>query len=311
MPTKYELPSSVRYVKNGDKGRWWRAARTKGQIHLGWSETRQDLLLTKNFEGIKRFYRKKNTPIHSGAIIQSLDHPDKHVWITFEDGFLWWCTVRDGITVNPSREDLQKGNYWLRCQRKWSNRSLKGKLLSIERLPGPVTRTKGFRATICEPTHWEAILRVIRGDVNADVLASSDARSRYANAIEKAVGSLVWQDFEKLIEMILRRSGWDSISARDPVREGVDIEAENPSTQERVFVQVKVSANQKSLAKYVNKFKQRRENFDHFIFAVHSPVGKLALPEGNDRNLQLWTSAQIGKLVVRLGLGEWVEDRLA
>ena len=30
-----KLPMSVRYVKNGEHGQWWHAAKANGQVHLG------------------------------------------------------------------------------------------------------------------------------------------------------------------------------------------------------------------------------------------------------------------------------------
>jgi hypothetical protein len=45
------------------------------------------------------------------------------------------------------------------------------------------------------------------------------------------------------------------------------------------------------------------------IFAVHSPVGKITAPPANS-SVQLWTGERIADLVVRLGLGEWIERKL-
>jgi hypothetical protein len=39
------LPSSVRYVKNGQKGRWWKAAKQNHQIHLGWKRIPKDVIV--------------------------------------------------------------------------------------------------------------------------------------------------------------------------------------------------------------------------------------------------------------------------
>ena len=77
------------------------------------------------------------------------------------------------------------------------------------------------------------------------------------------------------------------------------------------FVQVKSEADQNTFEKYVKSFENRRENFDRLIFAVHSPKGALELPDDPGYPIHLWTSKKIAELVVRLGLGEWVERRLA
>jgi hypothetical protein len=46
------------------------------------------------------------------------------------------------------------------------------------------------------------------------------------------------------------------------------------------------------------------------IFAVHSPSGKLT-PPPDLAALQVWEGNKVAELVVRLGLAEWVENRLA
>jgi hypothetical protein len=65
-----------------------------------------------------------------------LDNPSQHVWITFEDGCMWWCTVRDRVEPNPRGQDQDNGHFWLACDRPWSNHSLGGRVLAITDLPG-------------------------------------------------------------------------------------------------------------------------------------------------------------------------------
>jgi hypothetical protein len=74
-------------------------------------------------------------------------------------------------------------------------------------------------------------------------------------------------------------------------------------------VQVKGSANQQVLNDYIERFKERREIYARMIFAVHSPTGNLTVPI--DYPIQVWTGDRLAQLVVRLGLGTWVETRLA
>jgi hypothetical protein len=45
------------------------------------------------------------------------------------------------------------------------------------------------------------------------------------------------------------------------------------------------------------------------IFVVHSPVGKLLRPD--ETAVQVWTVEEVARLVVRLGLGKWVANKLA
>ena len=41
-----ELPTSVRYVKNGAGGKWWADAKASGRIHAGWSAVPAEAIRT-------------------------------------------------------------------------------------------------------------------------------------------------------------------------------------------------------------------------------------------------------------------------
>ncbi|MEE7457472.1 hypothetical protein MPAR168_04670 [Methylorubrum populi] len=40
------------------------------------------------------------------ALRSLLKSPSRHLRVTFEDGFMWWSTVRDGITISPGNETV-------------------------------------------------------------------------------------------------------------------------------------------------------------------------------------------------------------
>jgi hypothetical protein len=308
------LPTSVRYVKNGKRSQWWRAAQTNGQVHLGWKYVPHKLLLKADFAKIEQIEKahygsRPGATQDFNALHDLLDSPSQHIWVTFEDGFLWWCTVHDGVTVNPDGQTITKGHFWLSCDRRWSKTSVKGKRLAISDLPGTVTATAGFRATVCTPKGWKSILRLIRDERDPDAAKAAEVRHDYELAVNNIVKRLSPKDFEHLIDLILARTGWDRISDLGKTQEGLDVEAENPTAGEIAFVQVKSSATQEVLDDYVERFSHRRDRYARMIFAVHSPSGKLTPP--TDLPVQLWTGERVSELVVRLGLGKWVESRLA
>ena len=205
--------------------------------------------------------------------------------------------------------DKNNGNFWLVCDRPWSNRSIKGKLLAIADLPGTVTTTVGFKGTVCTPKDWQAILRIIHDEKDPDVAKAADARGDYERAVLKIVKRLSPKDFEQLIDLVLARTGWTRIATLGGTREGIDVEVENLTAGEIAFVQVKSAATQAVLDDYVGLFNKRRERYARMIFAVHSPNGKLVPPAGPE--VQVWTGDEVARLVVRLGLGEWVAGKLA
>jgi hypothetical protein len=222
---------------------------------------------------------------------------------------LWWCTVRDGATVNPKGESGEEGHFWLLCDRPWSNKSLKGTLLAFADLPGTVTRVAGFRGTVCEPKDWPTVLRIIQDQKDPDATKAAEARKHYKKAVLRTVRRLPPKDFELLIDLILARTGWARISTLGGNREGIDIEAENLTSDEIAFVQVKCSATQEVLNDSVERFKERSDFYKRMIFAVHS--SGVLTPPVDLPSVQLWTGDRVAELVVRLGLGEWVERRIA
>jgi len=307
------LPSSVRYVKNGRNGRWWSSAKANGQVHAGWKGIPDELLQKKDLAAIDQllkaqYGKRRGAKQDFNQVRCLLDMPSQHIWVTFEDDFMWWCTVHDDLTTNPAGETKTSGHFWLTCAQRWSNSSLTGRPLAISELPGTVTSTKGFRATVCIPKDWGTILRLIRGGTDVDAANSAERRREYELAIQKMVRRLSPQDFELLIDLVLARTGWERIAARGGVREGIDVDAENPAADEIAFVQVKSSAEQKVLDDYIERFQKRRERYARMIFAVHTPRGRLTSPR--DLPVQVWTAEKVAELVVRLGLGRWLETRL-
>ena len=308
------LPTSVRYVKNGAGGQWWKAAKANRQIHLGWRNIPDALLLTADIGPIEKLIRaefgnKTGATQDFKALRTLLVEPSQHIWITFQDGCLWWCTVRNGVETNPDIETSEKGHFWLTCESPWNNHSLENKRhLVASELPGIVTSVAGYQATVCEPKGWREILRIIRNEEDEEARAAALARQNYEDAIAKLVKRLRDRDFELLVDLILSRTGWARLAKLGGVTEGIDIEVENITSDEIAFVQVKSAATQNILDDYVSRFNDRRDRYHRMIFAVHSPTGALKSPTG--QSVSIWTGREIARRVVQLGLGDWVAKRL-
>lgn len=307
------LPESVRYVKIGEGGQWWTASKSRQQVHLGWGSVSPDLLMRGDLVGIEAAIRadygaKRGATQDFNGLRSLLLRPSRHIWITFQEGYLWWCTVRDGVHVNPHGKSKVEGHFWLVCARPWSNRSLGGRLLAMADLPGIVTRTAGYRATTCEPASAGEILRILRDEKDPDHIAMEATRASYEEAVARLIARLGDRDFELLIDLILARTGWVRLAKLGGTTEGIDIEIENPAVDEIAFVQVKSTASQDVLDDYVRRFAARRERYQRMIFAVHT-LGRPLIPP-DDKAVQVWTGPRISSLVVKLGLGDWVASRL-
>jgi hypothetical protein len=309
------LPQTVRYIKNGQGGAWWPSAKENLQLHLGWKDTPDHLIKSGNLKSIEPLLRAAFS--NQGAATRDLNQlsyalvsPSQHIWVTVEQGFLWWCTVNDEPVINPNGESSDEGHFWLTCALPWRNTALNGKLLAVSDLPGGLTMTSAFRSTICVPREAAAIRRTILGEVDQDAVQASEKRVAYEQSLEKLIRRLTAKDFELLVDLILARTGWVRTSFVGKTKEGVDIEAENIAANELAFVQVKSSTDQATLIDYIRKYEERRENYDRMIMAVHSPRDSMKVPD-TAIGVQLWTCETIAKLSVRLGLGAWIESQLA
>ena len=308
-----ELPTSVRYVKNGAGGRWWPDAKSCSRLHAGWSWMPEDALRAGDEATLWDLHRveygsKQGATQDLNQLLSLFQQPSRHIWMTFEQGFLWWATVRDGVTVSPENETSEHGHFWLDLDLPWDNRSQAGRFLAMSELPGLVTKTAGFKGTICEPKGWREILRLIRDEEDEDAAAAMAARLAYQGAIGKLVARLRPNDFEVLVDLILARSGWTRLAKIGGATEGIDIEVENPAINEVAFVQVKSVAGQQTLDEYVRRFADRRDRYDRMIFVVHSPKGELCAPAVEP--VQVWDGPKVAELVVRLGLGDWLAKRV-
>lgn len=312
------LPGSVRYVKNGPGGRWWKTALTEQQVHCGWNEVPAEILRAANYEAAAPYVQAailgnggdKGAASRDLAALKTLiDRPSQHLWITFEDRRLWWCTVADQVHSNGEPSDKERGHFWLSCATPWSDRSIDGKRhLIMNDLPGVVTTVAGYRATVCMPAATADILRVIHNEEHPAADAARKTRAAYRGALETLIGHLRDKDFELLIDMVLARDGWARTSALGGSGADIDIEVENRSAGEIAFVQIKSQADQSELENYVDRFQRQRDRYSRLIFAVHTPRGQLRAPAGEP--VYIWDRSRIADLGVRLGLGEWIEGRV-
>lgn len=312
------LPEGVRYVKNGRGGQWWPTARQNGELHAGWNEVPADVLASGSVDGARPYVEALFKPDGAGrgaanrdlkALAALIERPSRFVWVTFEERRMWWCTVADQVEVAEGGSTKERGHFWLKCDRPWSDRTIDGaRQLILSDLPGSVTTVVGYRATVCEPAASVDILRVIRNEEDPAVACARKARMAYRDAVVGLVKRLQAKDFELLVDLILARDGWARINAVGGSGADIDTEVENRATDEIAFVQVKSQADQPTLVDYTDRFSEQRDRYSRMIFAVHTPRGTLTPPPGLP--VQVWGPERIGDLVVRLGLGDWMEKRV-
>jgi len=233
-----------------------------------------------------------------------IDRPDRYLWVTIFRGYLYWCTARRKIIINPNINNYDAGYIWVPCDRPWTNLDLKRRPLILANLPGTVGAVAGFQGVIGKPRYSEEIMRVINGEPAPAVEDYKKAQSQLKRAISELIPMLHWKDFELLVDLLFNRAGWVRVSSVG-TEETVDMEIEHPENKEHAFVQVKAAADQKTLNKYIAEYRQLRH--DRMFFVCHSPRSELSTDEAG---VIIWDRSFVADLVVRRGLAEWVAQRI-
>lgn len=300
-----EIPESVRFVRLGQGGRWVQRSHELQQLHAGWADCERAALLANDPDCLQKTGRFKGKSLRQDSELQHLlDRPSRHVWITTYNGHLWWTLVDDGIHFTKGGETKEQGNFYLTCQKPWSNVSLKGTLLELEALPGPVGVVAGFRATCCVPKHERAILRAIRGEKPPEVQRFIEARSRLIDVTTDLVKNLHWRDFEALVDLVFARGGYVRVSRRGGTMESVDLELNHPESGEMIAVQIKAAFDSEQVREYLSKQLSRARRPDKLFFVTLADAEPIA------EHVVGWNCKRVAELVVDRGLATWVASRV-
>jgi hypothetical protein len=232
------------------------------------------------------------------------------LWITFARDHLWWTFAAPEVKWLGPSKDRDLGDRIRKSIGGWRNDDIHGKPLTIQSLSTKLTRVRNYRRTICsiEKEASEYLHRRINGVEDPIIVAFNQASEALITATSSAIQSLHWADFETLIDIVFARSGWNRVSAVGGKQKTVDLELEQHSIGERIAVQVKSRATQKTLEDYVRRI-DKVGIYDRLFFACHNPIGELHVPEGSD--VHLWTGRELAATVVKTGLHDWVLEKIA
>jgi hypothetical protein len=301
---------TVRYIKFGRGGGWAEASLERGELHFGHSKISHEMALAGDREAIKQARIEQGRDARAAAedareIVDFYRLGSDCLWITFAKDYLWWTFADPKVVwLGPGKghgERLRKSIGG------WRNADINGKPLKTNTLNTKLTKVANYRRTICAVDAQEYLLRRINGLEEPLVAKSAQAREALLAAISEAIASLHWADFETLVDVIFARSGWHRASALGGSQKLVDIVLEQPTTNERAAVQVKSSASQKTLDRYIELIDEEG-TFSRSFFICHSPKGQLESP--SDRNdVHVWCGSEIATTALRLGLADWIIEK--
>lgn len=300
-------PSGARYIKLGAAGCWERLCIEEGTLRLGYYEVPHESGQSGDVDAIRKIYLNCgiNTRVATGYTNQICDFYQASsdiLWVTFADGFLWWCFADpEVIYLGSDVSTFPDGSRFRRATIGWSNKDIKGNPLRISELNGQLTSVARFQGTICNVNAFDYLVRKINDDDLPEIVDAKMAKTALQAAICDLLTLLTWQDFETLTDLIFAKSGWQRIGVTGGVQKTVDLELLLPTTGERAFVQVKSKTNQAQLDDYIERLSNREEA--RMFYVYHSTQDNL---NSDDPRVILVGPSRLSEMVLEAGLLDWL-----
>jgi len=302
--------SASYYIKLGQGGAWEADCIEMGRLRIGWLDTALEDIRERRWDVIEKQLRTQHQARPRGTATADLNalrritesSPDD-VWVTFHKTKLWWTR----LASSPFEEDEQ--SKFRRTGQPWSDRDVNGKLLVSNDLPGQLAQIQGFRGTLCRVNSPDVLHRVLNGIRSPAAITIGEQRASLSRHIGEAVKHLHWKDFETLVDLVFRATGWERISVLGQHAKAYDLELREPITGDRYVVQVKSRADLDDVLKTASAFSP--DDYRLVFFVIHSPSGNLAGAREIPEHVQLVPPERLGELVVDRGLVKWVEDKVS
>ena len=302
---------TAKFIKLGENGQWERLCIEDGTLRLAYYDVPHDLALSGNKEGIRDVYLKlgfapRTASDYARQVLEFYQEPPETIWITFHQGFLWWCHAKSGVEfLGQDKDEHPVGSRLRRTVAGWHNMSIGGQPLRLRELNGRLTRTVGFQGAICNVSARDYLLARINDDELPVITEANAAKANTLATITSLIQHLTWQDFELLVELIFAQSGWRRVGEIGGTQRTVDIELELPSTGEHAFVQVKSATRQRELDDYVNRMDESPDA--RMFYAYHTTTGPLAT---NNPRVSLIGPERLSELALDAGLFTWLIEKI-
>lgn len=305
-------PGEVRYIKLGPGGAWESASLDGDRLDWGIPENPHDLARVADWEAARQFYIDRGiAPATASGFARELR--DFHtlgandLWITFARGHLWWAIAEPGVYLSGG-DARHEGEAYRTVIGRWRNTDVRGRPLTMDSLSSRLTQLAGYRGTICNVREREYLLRRINAEEEPLVCYAIAARAALIEATTELVRQLHWADFELLVDLLFARAGWRRLSGRGGSMKDIDLLIEQSLTGERASVQVKSSADQRTLDANIAAF-EANGSARRFFFVCHTPRGSLTLPPGSTDRIHLWTLDKLAATAVEHGLTDWLIEK--
>jgi hypothetical protein len=298
--------------KLGTSNSWADLCFERGEVHFGHPSVSHEMAeRADRNEIIRRRIEQGRTPTapadDARQIIDFHTLGPQCLWVTFARGHLWW-TFANSEVVWLGGDGSFHGVWMRKCIRGWRNTDIHGGLLKMNALSTRLTRVAAYRRTICGVESKDYLIRRINGVSEPLLVKAAEARKVLVQVTSDAIASLHWADFETLVDVVFARSGWHRTSHLGGRLKTIDMAIDQPTTGERAAVQVKSTADQASLDEYIARIDEMG-TYSRLFFICHTPSGNLSA--GDRPDAHVWDGRAFAETVVRLGLQDWVLEKIA
>jgi hypothetical protein len=309
-------PEDVRFIKLGRKSMWWPIARDTNTIRLGFRQFDFKSCLSGDWEQARTLFEKTTSRSRSSDVTRAVNQvreffelPETTLWITIEDGDVWWCfaepEVRNIYTGDDAAEEKQ-GARTRKVIDRWRNTDVTGKRLRLDAMTTKITKVASFQETICRPHGAADLLRKIRCEESKQYSRAARAYDELVLSVGDLLDQLHLKDFELLIELIFSSSGWQRISAVGGTQKTFDLALTLPTTRESCFVQVKSQTNKATFEKLVEEL-DNYSGYSRMFFIYHTPPS--LFENSNVDRVTVWSRYEVAKQVIDAGLVNWALAR--
>lgn len=320
----------ILYIKlgkgvEGKGGKYWKTCKKEKKIRLGYQSGSADIYnwaMSGQWEEVNKYWKqakKNNTTAtsYTNQMKQFFNDDGKTLWITFEEGCLYYAFTDGEIIRDPDHPDPSYNNtsYRRLTAEGWKNVDKENKPLRTEDLSTILTKTAAYRQTICtlEEKAINHLYLKLKGEVSSDLIKTRDSLKNLEKSIKPLIQSLSWQDFELLVELIFSNSGWQKTTKIGGTQKITDLDLKNSITGEKIFVQVKSKTNAAEFKKYKEKHIIEKSDFKTMYFVYHTGnhTGKIGniINEDHDKRVEVWNLEKVAMFVVYNGLTKWLMDK--
>lgn len=295
------------YIKLGLGGEFAKNSIENGFIRFGYDEISTDIILRGDEGEIKRetrrVYNERNRTRHFNALWNIINANELVLFITFYDSKLWYCFGR--------KSKIKEDNIsrYKETQNGWKCKNIKGEYLYLSEITGIITKKQGFRGALSEFYGDDLIIlkNLINGEHSEEFLELQKIKKDLVVSAAKCIQKLHWKDFEVLVDLIFRHSGWKRVSMLGGNMADIDLELQAPITNNRYCVQIKSQLNKKKFVECAKNFSG--VGYKKLYFFVHDPEKDLEEFNNTYGNVELIFKEEIAKMAIEAGLMEWLAQK--